>query len=442
MQKMVIRLFLVALCASFVSPHFSLANESQEEAIEVDLKKAISMALDASENYKIEANKVRRNQEEYRKERSRALPQVAGKASWSNNFQYPDTTAAASVGDYNLDTGITVNQKVFTFRKVSSAIKAAKKAIEVSRYGKETLKQKVIYDTKLAYYSSCLAKRRLEIAKQSYKNAKQNEEILRSYSAAGRASKYDNIKISADIASRKPIINNAYTEYYSAMETLKVVIGVNSEAKIRLSQKFPDKYPRFKKDKVALSLYRNQPAIKALAKSIEKGEYLIDAKKAAFYPEVSLFSTWNHKGSSNDFEVGGDYLKDYGVAGLKVKVPIWTSGKTAAELSQARIDKENAELKYKKGKKDYLLELDKALSQYRGYLKTLKSNKEAVRLAKEAFDLSQQMLEVGKISLTDLNDSELKLTNEKINKEVTLFNINTTLAKIERLTLIGEQNDK
>jgi hypothetical protein len=38
--------------------------------------------------------------------------------------------------------------------------------------------------------------------------------------------------------------------------------------------------------------------------------------------------------------------------------------------------------------------------------------------------------------LTDLNDSELQLTNAKINKEKTLFNLNMTLALIERLTLV------
>lgn len=429
--KLILMLFIVLVL------QLSLVLAKENKTVRLNLEKTISMALDASESYKIETNNIEKSQQSYKEERSQALPQISGEFIWYNNFEYPNVPTTTNTKDYELDSGLALEQKIFTFGRVSSAIKAVRQAVEVSKYDAETTKQKIIYDAKLAYYSVYLAKRSLEIAEQSYKNAKQNEKILRNRLVSGRASKYDNIKISADIASRKPVVNNAFADYYSAIEALKIVVGVDTEANIELTEEFPDSYLKFERDKLAMSLYHNQPAIKALIKSIEKSQYLISAKKAEFYPEISLFGTWNHKGSSNDLGIGGNYLEDYGVGGIKVDVPIWTSGKTSAELAQARINKENAELEYKKGKEDYLLELDKALSRYRSYLKTLESNREAVRLAREAFKLSQEMFEAGKISITDLNDSELKLTNEMLSKESTLFNINVTLAVIERLTLIG-----
>jgi outer membrane protein TolC len=432
----------ILLLLFFFQLNVCWAKEVKNRTLQLNLEKAIEMALDSSENYQIRVNTVKRKEAEYRKKRSDKLPQINGNLTWSNNFYYPSITSTASTRDYQLDSGVGVEQKIFTFGKVSSAVKAAKKDIEASRYDKETFKQKVIYDTKLAYHSAYLAKETLEIAKQSHNNAKENKQILRSRTVSGRVSRYDNIKISADISSRKPVVDNAYTDYTSAMGTLRVVAGIDPSIKIELVEEPLDNYPGFRKDELALALYQNQPAIKALAKLIEKNQNLINFKKGSFYPEFSLFGSWNHRGSSNDFAVGERHLEDYGVAGLKVNVPIWTGGKTTAELAQARIDKNNAELKYEQGKKDYLLELDKALSQYRGLLKTLESNKEAVYLAKEAFKVSQEMFKAGKISITDLNDSELKLTNEKINKEMTLFNINITLAKIERLTLIGNKDDK
>ena len=62
------------------------------------------------------------------------------------------------------------------------------------------------------------------------------------------------------------------------------------------------------------------------------------------------------------------------------------------------------------------------------------------RIAEEAFKLSQDYFKSGQISIVDLNDAELNLTAERINKEATLFNINVTLARIERMTLIGDLN--
>jgi hypothetical protein len=43
------------------------------------------------------------------------------------------------------------------------------------------------------------------------------------------------------------------------------------------------------------------------------------------------------------------------------------------------------------------------------------------------------MFASGQVTLTDLNDAELLLTNQRLNKEMTLFNINVTLARIEKL---------
>ena len=54
-------------------------------------------------------------------------------------------------------------------------------------------------------------------------------------------------------------------------------------------------------------------------------------------------------------------------------------------------------------------------------------------MAEEAFKQSQEMFASGQLSVTDLNDAELLWTNQKLNKEITLYNINITLAKIEKL---------
>jgi outer membrane protein TolC len=188
-------------------------------------------------------------------------------------------------------------------------------------------------------------------------------------------------------------------------------------------------------DKLTDKLNNNQPVLKALEKSIAANEFTVREKKAEYFPEISAFSTWNHKGSDDEYDVSNNSLYDYGVAGLKVSVPIWEGGKRKEDLDQARIDKKNAELNLRKMSKDLLLELDTAVGEYNEFIKTLEANKEAVRLAEETFKLSQDFFRSGQISITDLNDGELFLTGEKINQEKTLFNINATLAKIEKLTV-------
>lgn len=435
--RKIITFLILSLCLA-AGP--ALGNEDGGRVLPLDIATAIDMAFEASEDLRIEENEVLRLESKRREERADLLPQVSGTATWSNNFRYPDIPSTAYKKEYDLDAGLTVNQTVFTFGRVSSAVAAAQRAIEAGRLNKQGAEQALIYNTKLAYYSAYLAKRTLEIAEQSYENAVQNKKILEERSASGRVSKYDNIKIAADIASRMPVVNNARAEFVSAIETLKVAVGVEANTTIEFAEGFPETYPALDRDVLARSLYENQPAIKALAKTIDETAALVRSKKAEYFPEVSAFATWNHKGSGDDYDVGADNLDDYGVAGLKVSVPIWTGGETTEELQQARIDQRNAKLQYEKGHEDYLLELDKAISEYREFVKTLAANEEAIRWARESFELSQELFGSGQISVTDLNDAGLQLTNAEMNKEMTLFNLNITLARIERLTLMGKDD--
>jgi len=441
MMKRRIVLGLMALVIIAVGIFAKADAQDNEDILKVSLKDAVDMALKASEDVQISENEIVRSTSEFREEKAEIFPHISGLAVWSNNYEYPDIAATSAMKEYSLDTGITIDQKLFTFGRISNAISAARNEIDVSRWEKEATKQEIIYITKFAYYNVYFAKQTLEIAQSSYERVQESKDILEQRSARGRVSRYDNIKIAADIASRSPSINNARANFNSAIQTLKRVIGVNSKKDIDIKDNLAEEYQALNIEQLSDELNDNQPVLKALEKSIVANELTIREKKAEYFPEISAFSTWNHKGSGDKYDIRSENLHDYGVVGLKVYLPIWEGGERKEELEQARIDKRNTELSLKKTIKDLLLELDTTVGEYNEFIKTLAANKEAVRLAEESFKLSQDFFRSGQISVTDLNDAELLSTREKLNKEKTLFNINLTLAKIEKLAVteaIGE----
>ena len=428
-------LFLLLAALLICTPPL-LAQDKEGGLIKLNIPKAISMAFEASEDLKMSENAVLRKRSQKKEELADGLPHISGQAGWSDSFEYPDIASTAAMKEYYANAGVTLSQTLFTFGRISNAVSAANRAVEASRFNKESTKQDIIYNTKLSYFNTLLAKRILEIAQESYKNAKENKKILEDRSAQGRVSKYDNIKISSDISSRLPVVNNARANFISTLETLKMVIGVAAGDAVELVDGFSQEFPAFDREKLAVALRDNQPAIKALVATIKEKEKLVSSKKAALFPEISAFGTWSHQGYGDSSYVGSNNMNDYGVAGLKIDIPLWMGGEDQEKLSQARIDRRDAELQYAKGQKDYLLQLDKTISEYQEYLKTLEANKEALRLAEESFKYSQELFSSGQISVTDLNDAELQLTNAKISEERTLFNLSMSLARIERLTLM------
>jgi outer membrane protein len=423
---LILVLFLCVVGATVVPHGYT------QEVLQVSIEEAIDLALRKSEDLQIAKNDIDKMRYVYKEARSAIYPHIEGEITWAHYPEYPPV-AAATTKDYSLGTGVTVSQVLWAFGRVSSAIRMADKYIAVSRLNEDIAKQEIVYHTKLSYYSVLLAERTLAIVKESYENARKNKSLLEKRTSSGRSSKADNIKMATDIASRIPEVNNAQATFDSAMRTFKILIGVEQAAPIALTDNFATHYQTCEVGDMKASLHENEPTLQALRKQIEADKDMIKLRRANFLPTISAFATWDYQGIGDTYEVRRDNLNHYVVAGVKVSVPIWAGGEKIAQLNQAKINKENDILQLQKTTKALGLKLENAVSEYHAYIDTLEANSKAVKLAQASFKMIQDLFESGQVSPADLNDAELQLTNQRLSMMLTLYNINTTAAEIERL---------
>jgi len=402
---------------------------ASECALDVDT--AVIMALTSSEQYGIKSNEVCLAQEKRKEVQSALYPQVDLDAFWLKNYMYPDAPCAAYTKDYYLSVGVNIHQVITTFGRIGSAISAARKGEKISCYQQEDTVMQLRHATRLMYYSAVFSERTLDILEGSYNHVRQNEQILRDRSESGRVSKHDNVKIASDVAARIPMVNDARAKKEAAMETLRSHLCV--EGDIDLIEGFVEKHPLLDPAGLSAKLCECHPALKALGCAVALRQDLVKGKKADFYPTLSAFANWKHKGGG-DRCCGGGALDDWGEFGLAVSVPIYSGGQRYHKLRQAKIEKNSAQLSLRQAEENLFLELDKAIIEYRQLRSTLPASQEAVRLAEETFSLSQDLFRSGQLSVTDLNDAELMLTNQRLKEQATLFNISVQLATIERLT--------
>ncbi len=419
---------------------FGYANDPNQS---IDLTKAVELSLKESEDYQIQENEIVKADAQYKEIMSMLFPQIKGDITWLKNFKYAnDLPKGAFTKNYNMDLGVSANQIITTFGKIYSSLKGSKKFEEAAKEKKKHLALELSFATKMIYYNVCFAKKILEITELSYKNSLNNREILLDRFHEGRISKRDNIKLDADVAARIPQIAGANTNYSNALETLKKQIGVDLFSDVELSSSYEKNYPSINKEEAYLSMYDSQPILKAL-KLIEKGQdYFVKSKIAEYYPTVSFFGKYNYKGTSDaDMFIGNNFLRDYGVFGININIPIFQGLKRHQQIKKEKMNRANSSLNYQKTKKQLDLELEKTLQEYDELMVTLPANTEAVSLAQQSFDMSQDLFKSGQLSATDLNDAELMLTSQKIRYETTLFKLNVALKKLEKLTGNRYSND-
>ena len=431
--------YIYILIISFFLNNNFLVYAEEELVLNLDLTETIKMSIRASEDIKIKANNIEKSSSVYRQARSAALPQINGEVSLNHNVKYPSMLPTPKL-DNELYTGVTASQLVCSFGKVSAAIKQAEEAIDISHLQKEAVTKDIIFNAKVSYYTTLLAQQTFDIYEQSYKNSLSNKNLLRERTYAGRGSKRDNIKIDADVASRMPGVNNARANFLSAYNTLKKVVGVGPEIDIELTEDFAQAYNYLDYEVLEEIMFENETSLKILGKSIDIDKLSIRGKRAEYFPTVSAFWSWYYQGARNeDIEFERDDVGYYDVVGLKVDVPLWTSGRTSAELKEVQKNKENDELLLQKTKKDLKVALSKAVSEYNEYIETLKANRKAVSLANESFKMTQDLFSTGQVTTTELNDAEQLLSGQRLNKALTLYKLNITLTQIERLTAeVGE----
>jgi len=420
----------------------AIASDADSSSVlRLGLDETIKRSLNASEEFKIKGQEVNKTEGIYREVRSGMLPHINAQSSRTYHI---DSPAVMNLSDYEDSFGVGVSQVIWSFGKVMYTVSSAKRLVEASRFNRETGRQEVIFYAKLSYYTTLLAKNALSITEKSYANALENKKLLGQRSYGGRSPKYEIIRMDAEVASRVPAVNEARAQFDIATETLKKLIDADPASKIELIGDFSQTYNEFNYETLLAKMYEQEPSLKSLDKTVESADAKVKSSIASFFPTLSAFSSLDYsRGSTMQALLRrNDELDRYVFAGVKIDIPIWEGGLKEAQLSQARADKEITILRKKQVEKGLLLELKKAYLQYQQYKNNLKANIEAVRLAEESFKQTQEMFASGQVTLTDLNDAELLLTNQRLNKEITLFNINITLARIEKLVAgqFDEQN--
>lgn len=429
-RKLYKRLMLVGIICLFSCNVCFAADTVAGRTLLLTQEEAVSRAIETSESYQISHNQVQNLQERYKEVRAQILPHINDESSWTYNASFPED----KINDYDVVNTITGSQVLWAFGRIRSAINAAQKASQIGSLDKEAARRDVVYTTKLAYYTVLLAEDTFTIIEESYNNAVEHKRILEERSAKGRVSKRDNIKISADVAARIPQMSNARAQFKAALNTLKIMIGLSFEESIELHEKYKEHYDSLDYNKLEAALMLKEPSLKALAETVILKDEVIQQRKAEYLPAIFAFGSYSYKGGDNSATIGSNNLDSYSAAGVKVSIPLFNGFETTAKLAQARIDKYNSELLLQQGLEQRTLELHNAVSDYHEFIETLAANNDAVRLAQESFLLSQELFTTGQISVTDLNDAELQLTNQKLAREQTLFNINVTHAHIEKLT--------
>lgn len=416
-------------------------NARAQEPVALDLKKALSYALEANK----EARKAQLNVEnsEYMIDevRARALPQVNGSASLINNpllqksalpnifgpNPNPNETILVAFGQkWNANAGISLTQNLFD-KSVLTGLDAARATREFYKLSAQLTEEQVLEQVATNYYQVLVQRQQVRMLDSTIKNAKRVQEVLLGQYNNGLAKKVDVDRIAVNLSnlqSQRLQLMNGVTllenqlKFYMGMP-IQTPISI-PEAEINAIQ------PQAVAANETINV-ESRTELRLLKQQEELLTYQKEAYKAEYYPSLSLSGNYSYQGMGNKLPVfkGSEQgVNWFGAASvsLNLRVPIFNGGATKARIRQADIsikqlneDKANTELALN-------LAFENAKTQINNSIITLNAQKENVRLAQEVYENTQNNYKYGLATLTDLLNAETSLTEANNNYAAALLN--------------------
>ena len=394
---------------------------SMAQSLDVNLQKAIDIALAENPTIKIADKDIQLKEVADSEAWQALLPTVDVSLSLSHSILVSSMKMGGQVFKMGQDgtttaTGsLSVAIPVFA-PSVYQNMKLTKQDIQLAKEKARSSRLDLINQVTKAYYAVLLSKDSYEVMQKSYNTAKENFEVVDQKYQVGSVSEYDKISAEVQMRSMNSSMVSTQTSLTLAMLQLKVLMGINPEIELNITDSL-------KAYESSLTLANTDSSDGELANNSSLKQIDLNAQmlqrtqkllKTNFLPTVSFSLSGQYQSISNtDWNVFGYKYSPSSSFAFTVSVPVfhasnWTKLKSnRVQILQLADTRENTRR-----------QLSMAVESYRRNMVTtltkIESDREAVKQADKAVDISSKRYEVGRGTILELNQSETALTQAEL----------------------------
>lgn len=427
-----------------------------QEAQRIQLKDAILYALENKADAKKAKLQIENSEYLIQEARAGALPQVSANGSITYNPILQETAIPASSfpgGELSPDPfivlamgqkwnsigGVTLTQNLFD-QTVFTGLKAAKTTREFYQINASLTEEQIIERVATAYYNVFVQKEQLATIDSSYVNTEKTRDVIKSLFDNGLAREIDLDRVEVQLTNLRSTRQQLINAVELQENALKFYMGMPINQPIQLVDEDFVVSDMLLSDHIDVE---SRTEIALLNKQKELLQLQKEARKAAYYPTLSLSASYNYMGQGNRFPIGsgldkGVYWSDFAMIGLNLRVPIFSGFAIKARVNQADIQLRELEQDIIDAKLGLDLEYQNAKSQIENNLIAIENQKQNVNLAQKVVDNTRNNYLQGLASLTDLLESQNALVNARNNYSNAVLQFK--LAEIQLLKSKGELN--
>ena len=465
---------LAALCGLTLSPVCSIAQEEPQAPTVLSLDQAIRIAL--SENIAVRVADKDIERAEYARKGSYAalFPQVDGSASYSRTIKkqvmYMDfdmgsfggfggggetgdetggeaggaetkaggggarSGGGIEVGRWNTySAGVQASMPLVN-AQLWKSIKISGQDVELAVERARSSRLETVTQVKQASYGVLLAKEAFNVYREVYENALDNFQQTEKKYNADKASELEYQRAKSTVQNAIPNVYDAENAVVLGLWQLKAVMGIDLDEDIDVAGSLMDYSTTMfrdihENDDVTLE---NNSSLRQLAIQAEELANTVKMQQYASLPSLALTFSYSINAMTNDFKFSEYNWSPYSAAGLSLSIPIFAGGRRSNAVRQARNQHEQLVLQTENTERQLKVAIRQYLNQMETAMKNFDAAGSGVETARKAYDIAAKSYNLGRSTITELNDAQLALTQALLAQSQAVYNFVTAKASLEQ----------
>jgi outer membrane protein TolC len=403
------------------------------------LDQAVALALARNHEVLRARERLARQEGQIQEVKSQAYPQVGVESSYRRSYDESirDSDLAAFVRPEVIDSyalRTTLRQLVFSWGKVSSAVRAAEAALRQSREEVGSAERRVKIQVHDAYYELLLSQRLVEVAEERISQRERVLDVAGKRFEAGVVTELEVIRARVDVANARTPVIQARNRVRQAKARLNNLLAREQTAPVE-AQGALEHIPleALSLEDVVERAVVQRPELAALRAAREIAQRNLEISRAEDKPEVTLdaeygFATQHLEHLNTDRERWG--------AGLSLRFPLFDGRRTRGLTAQARSQLRDVDLAAAQLREEITLEAKIALDGLVEAEEIIRASSLNIEQAEKAVELAETSYRYGVAILLDVSDAQLALTVARTDHARSLRDY--MLAKAQVLSVMDE----
>lgn len=412
--------------------------QAQQSSYSLSLEQAIALAQDSSYASLNARREMTRALKKKWETTATGLPQINGSISYNNNIKQPVTLIPGEITggapgsftpvifgtEQNATAQATLEQLIFDGSYLVG-LQAAKTFLDFSKNAYEKTQIEVEKSVVNAYGSAKMAEALVSVFDNNYKTLKKSYDELQIVYENGLTELEALEQLEITLLEVKGYLDNAQRSQRLAQHLLRATLGLPLATELILTDELDTLILRAGEEinpEITLDLQK-QIDVRIAENFTEQRRLEWQLERSRALPSLSAFANYSTQAFSNDFTFTDNTQQWFqsSILGIRMQVPIFSSGFRSARSSQAKIAWDQAKTEFAQTKQATQIAFENALSDFNLSKDNFDNASKSLNLAERVASKNQIKFDQGIASSFDLYQAQAQFYRAQQNYYTSLL---------------------